>query len=329
MSIRQGWYDDPQRPGQVRWWDGTAWTGHTRDLTDTAAPSAPADAPAGPATSAGASAEASAASSDPRRSGHRPERTEVDASGGAAAASSGAASSGAASSGAARSGAVSAWPPPPATPTDPSRSNPTAGAATRVDATRAAGAAPAAGQRPMPTTPAWGGPPVRSASGRGNGARFALVAGIAVAAMVGLALVGALTTVVSDEAGDAQVVEDLVEVPTERVVTDPGGPMLVGTTRNGDVASGEVWSLDLVIAERGPVRIDVRGASGFDAVATVNRGDEVLQRNDDRGSPRAEQLGGDFLDPLLELDLDVGVYRVEVTGFGSSSGSFEIRIEQP
>jgi len=23
-----GWYDDPEQPGQQRYWDGTAWTEH-------------------------------------------------------------------------------------------------------------------------------------------------------------------------------------------------------------------------------------------------------------------------------------------------------------
>ncbi len=25
-----GWYPDPGVPGTERWWDGTAWTAHTR-----------------------------------------------------------------------------------------------------------------------------------------------------------------------------------------------------------------------------------------------------------------------------------------------------------
>jgi len=25
-----GWYNDPARPGTVRWWNGNEWTGHTK-----------------------------------------------------------------------------------------------------------------------------------------------------------------------------------------------------------------------------------------------------------------------------------------------------------
>lgn len=27
-----GWYDDPEQPGSLRWWDGQAWTDHRRPL---------------------------------------------------------------------------------------------------------------------------------------------------------------------------------------------------------------------------------------------------------------------------------------------------------
>lgn len=29
-----GWYADPTRPGQVRWWDGSAWSDHVRPDTE-------------------------------------------------------------------------------------------------------------------------------------------------------------------------------------------------------------------------------------------------------------------------------------------------------
>ncbi|MFD9790681.1 DUF2510 domain-containing protein [Streptomyces sp. NPDC059070] len=36
-----GWYPDPGTPALERWWDGTAWTGHTRSPGPPAAPPAP------------------------------------------------------------------------------------------------------------------------------------------------------------------------------------------------------------------------------------------------------------------------------------------------
>lgn len=40
MAVEQGWYPDPEVPGSLRWWDGTAWTDFK------AAPTAPTPPPA-------------------------------------------------------------------------------------------------------------------------------------------------------------------------------------------------------------------------------------------------------------------------------------------
>jgi len=45
-SAPQGWYQDPQQPGQMRWWDGVSWTEHTQ-LPSTATPSSHAAPAAG------------------------------------------------------------------------------------------------------------------------------------------------------------------------------------------------------------------------------------------------------------------------------------------
>ena len=43
MANDPGWYPDPWRPGQRRWWDGDGWTDHTWDPS---APQTPAQTPA-------------------------------------------------------------------------------------------------------------------------------------------------------------------------------------------------------------------------------------------------------------------------------------------
>ncbi len=40
-----GWYDDPAAPGQLRWWDGTAWTEQTRQAPPLPPPPAPSPRP--------------------------------------------------------------------------------------------------------------------------------------------------------------------------------------------------------------------------------------------------------------------------------------------
>ena len=53
-----GWYDDPNLPGTLRWWDGTAWTEHTHQVESPAPVQAeaqpqPAPQPTSAATYAG------------------------------------------------------------------------------------------------------------------------------------------------------------------------------------------------------------------------------------------------------------------------------------
>lgn len=51
-----GWYPDTAAPGYERWWDGTAWTAHTRPYataTQPYGPAVPSAAPAGPGPGSG------------------------------------------------------------------------------------------------------------------------------------------------------------------------------------------------------------------------------------------------------------------------------------
>lgn len=50
MTTPPGWYPDPGTPVLERWWDGAAWTGHTRAAGQPAAVPAPPTVPLGPLT---------------------------------------------------------------------------------------------------------------------------------------------------------------------------------------------------------------------------------------------------------------------------------------
>jgi hypothetical protein len=54
-----GWYDDPGAAGQLRWWDGSAWTEHTRAVlpptTDAGGAGSPAAGRTWPPTTGGGS----------------------------------------------------------------------------------------------------------------------------------------------------------------------------------------------------------------------------------------------------------------------------------
>ncbi|WP_052667473.1 DUF2510 domain-containing protein [Nitriliruptor alkaliphilus] len=105
-----------------------------------------------------------------------------------------------------------------------------------------------------------------------------------------------------------------------------------GEVRVGDVVSGSVpwdgaFEVDLVIDAFSDVTIDVRGQGGFDGVAELRDGSgDTRAFNDDRGGSGVQRVGGDDLDPLLEVDLEAGTYRLSIRGFAGESGGFEVSI---
>lgn len=284
MDVREGWYDDPRVPGQLRWWDGTAWTDHTH-----ARP--PADDPSvgGPGGTEGADA------------------APGDDLGWVGASSSGDGTGGSSGTYDApeAAGDAGGWPDP-----------------TPAAATQARGR--------DDSFPAWGGPPVADRPVAGGNAR--VLVGVAVAAVVvvgaGLVAFDGSTSTSGDgglfggDTADLEVSGD--ERGTELTF---GGDLTVGQRTAGTITPDGAWSVDLIVDAPTDVRIDVRGEPGFDPIATLYRDGDVLDRNDDRGGSRAEELGGDMLDPLLELDLAPGTYTLEVTGFGPSAGAFDVRVE--
>lgn len=222
MSLHEGWYEDPQDPARLRWWDGAAWTTHTTA---------------------------------------HPERPERDAA-------------------------------PPA---------------------EEAGSPP-----PVPLQAS--GAPVASAVGPSRSSSIGLLVVIgaitAIAVIIGITTFGTSTTT-----STATVPEDgAVDGPAEVAA----GTLALGQTRPGAIATNGSWTIDLQVDSRAEVRVDVRGDAGFDPVAALSDGSRELARNDDRGGDGVDRVGGEPLDPLLELRLDAGTYQLQVTGFGSSSGRFVV-----
>ncbi len=99
----------------------------------------------------------------------------------------------------------------------------------------------------------------------------------------------------------------------------PGGPRLLDVVGSVSGSSSEFY--DFTVERSGTIQIDVLGEDGFDPVVTLREQDGTyLDENDD---------GGGFLDSQLTSDLSEGIYTIEVQGFGSSSGSFQVLITRP
>lgn len=328
---REGWYEDPSDPAGLRWWDGQAWTSHTvpnpvispepSGLAGAGTPAAgttedgptppTSDADAQQASTASPSAEAPATprhtparDAPPVREPNRPPtrqdppRARQDAA-------------------APRQDAASAWEQP-------------SGAVWEQPSAATGGSASAGAGGAHWWQTADGAPPGPGAT-RGSGATGARVGAIVAAVVVVvvvLAVIGSVGTLVSTS---EDVFEDVVQdAPVDGPVIADDAPMRSSDVRPGVIGPRETFSVPLVLEPEevtGPLVIQVRGDGGLDAIVTLYDGGTEVARNDDRGADGVQRFGGDSLDPLLELELDPGTYRLEVTGFGSSSGSFTIQVE--
>ncbi len=95
----------------------------------------------------------------------------------------------------------------------------------------------------------------------------------------------------------------------------PEGPRVLDE-RGRISGDDDVQTFSFTIERATTVQVDVLGEDGFDPVATLrDSAGGVIAENDD---------GGDFLDAQLVQRLEPGRYDVEVEGFGSSGGSFQV-----
>lgn len=74
-----GWYEDPRREADLRWWDGTAWTAHTAARPTIPAPATPPAAPAPHQPGPGPAGPPAASSPAPPAPGSTPPAGAADA----------------------------------------------------------------------------------------------------------------------------------------------------------------------------------------------------------------------------------------------------------
>jgi hypothetical protein len=125
---------------------------------------------------------------------------------------------------------------------------------------------------------------------------LALVAALGVGSAVVVRVIG------DDDAGDVQL----------------EGRIRPGEAGEGGIGSGESDRWDLVDVETGPYVVTVDGHGGFDPKVEVLDAGGSLGANDDVDGGR---------DSRLAVDLEAGVaYEVVVTGFGDSSGDYDLEV---
>lgn len=235
---------------------------------------------------------------------------------------------------------------------DPSAVPAAAGAPGGLDAH--AGGAAADDPEPTQPPPPTGTPDPEPASGGGSGGAWgsgdtsrpawqvdtpvptsgtSVRTGLIVAAVVGVVVLGAVALLVAGvfwtgpvtfgEFDDEMYVE---EWGWDGEVVD-GGRLLVGDTVRVELPDESTFEVTIDIVEPGTYVFDVHGDGDFDGMLEVHGPDEdLLSENDDRGDQVVDRIGGDSLDPFLELELTPGAHRVLVQGWAGDGGPFDLTV---
>jgi hypothetical protein len=190
---------------------------------------------------------------------------------------------------------------------------PAAPAATTTRPFAAPGAATGAGSTPPGDDPSGPGRPSASPADRGaDRERPPPRTGLVVAAVVAVIVLAVVVAGVTGAFGGGAGGDDELTVPS---------------ATQGETDADGRWTAELLVETTTSVVIDVRGEAGFDPIATLlDDAGRPVGRNDDRLTDGVDRFGGDPLDPVLELELDPGTYELEVSGFGASSGAFDVDV---
>jgi hypothetical protein len=107
---------------------------------------------------------------------------------------------------------------------------------------------------------------------------------------------------------------------------DGGDELRPGESRRFSVGANATWDLEFT-APGGRLVIDVRGDDSFDSVARIEHADSrmIIDTNDDRGSQQVGNTDGGWADPLLDVTVSAGRYRLVVEGYNQRAGAGEVR----
>jgi hypothetical protein len=184
------------------------------------------------------------------------------------------------------------------------------------------------GQQGYGQQPVWGsgggfqpGPGFQPQTGGSNKTLIIILSIVGVIVVLGIVGAIVITTVVSDTVDS--VFEEVGDIPFDTAPGQPvpSGPRLLDE-RGTISASGGRQSYDVTVPRSGVVQIDVLGDGSFDPVLTLIDDEGTVVETDDDG-------GVETYDSQIRRDLTEGRYTIQVEGWSSSTGSFQVIVTQP
>lgn len=128
---------------------------------------------------------------------------------------------------------------------------------------------------------------------------------------------GRYTVTASSYGGEAEGVFTLQAIAREVPEGAGGGPLRLGTTQSSRLLPGATDRYTFSIRRAGRYLIDMT-SEDMDSHLSLKREGIELANDDD---------GGDGLNARLDVDLSPGEYELFASGYGSSSGEYQIRVQ--